>query len=204
MTPLPGAVASGAASREASTATAPNEIRRRALHVAAGVLGPLAAWLGPGIATPAFAALVAVAGAAEWARFHWPGVEARLERLAHGALRPWEARSVSGASLLAVGFAVAWWLFPSAVAERAILVAALADPMAATVGSRFGGGTRKSWVGTAACAVTAALVLLLTGLRVVPTAAAAVVAAVAERVPWHGVDNVAVPLGVGAVLWWLG
>ncbi|HXY19508.1 MAG TPA: hypothetical protein VEH83_05875 [Gemmatimonadales bacterium] len=197
-------MASGAAEREAGTGIAPNETRRRTLHVAAGALGPLAASLGPGIATPAFVTLVAVAGAAELARFHWPAFGARLERLAGGALRPGESRGVTGATLLAVGFALAWWLFPAAAAERAILVAALADPMAAAVGSRFGGGTRKSWIGSIACTVTAALVLLLTGEGAAPAALAAAVAAVTERTPWHGADNVAIPLGVGAVLWWLG
>jgi dolichol kinase len=197
-------MASGAAERAAATGIAPNEIRRRTLHVAAGVLGPLAALLGPGIATPAFVALVAVAGAAELARFRWPGFGARLERLAGGAFRPGESRGVTGASLLAAGFAVSWWLFPAAGAERAILVAALADPMAAAVGTRFGGGTGKSWVGSTACAVTAALVLLLTGVGAAPAAVAAIVAAATERAPWRGADNVAIPLGVGAVLWWLG
>ncbi len=65
--------------------------------------------------------------------------------------------------MLALGYALAWWLFPTAAAERAILVTAVADPMAATVGTRFGGGRRKSWAGSAACAATAVLVLLLTG-----------------------------------------
>lgn len=204
MTPLPGATASGVVHRDVGAETAPNELRRRTLHVAAGALGPLAASVGARIATPAFVALVLAAGVAELVRLRRPGIGARLERLAGGAFRPGETRTVSGASLLAVGFAVAWWLFPAAAAERAILVAALADPMAATVGSRFGTDAGKSWIGSVACAATAALVLLLTGLPAVPAAAAALVAAGAERVPWRGADNLTVPLGVGAVLWWLG
>lgn len=110
---------------------------------------------------------------------------------------------VSGAATLALGYALAWWLFPVAAAERAILVAALADPMAAMVGSRFGGGRRKSWAGSAACAGTVGLILLLTGLPGVTAAVTAIVAAAVERAPWRGADNVAIPVGVGAVLWWM-
>jgi len=105
--------------------------------------------------------------------------------------------------MLALGYALAWWLFPAPAAERAILVAALADPMAATVGTRFGGGRRKSWAGTAACTAMAAGVLLLTGLPLLPTLAGAAVAGALERTPGRGTDNVLVPLGVGAALSWL-
>jgi dolichol kinase len=183
--------------------TAAAEVRRRTVHVASGILGPLAAAAGSRVATPAFVALVVAAGTAEIARWRWPRVRAALERLAGPLFRPSEARMVSGATTLALGYALAWWLFPVAAAERAILVAAVADPMAATVGSRFGGGRRKSWAGSAACAVAAALVLLVTGLPGGTAVVAAAVAAVVERAPWHGADNVLVPVGVGAVLWWL-
>jgi dolichol kinase len=183
--------------------TADDEVRRRTVHVASGVLGPLAAAAGSRVATPAFVALVVVAGVAELARRRWPWARAALQRLAGPLFRPGEATMVSGAAMLALGYAMAWWLFPVAAAERAILVAAVADPMAATVGSRFGGGRRKSWAGSAACAAAAALVLLLTGLPGGTVAIGAVVAAVAERAPWRGADNLLVPVGVGATLWWM-
>lgn len=204
MTPVPGATASGSVERGGGGSAGASELRRRALHVAAGGLGPLAVAAGPRPSAWGFIVLVVAAGVAEAGRLRWPAVRARFQRLAGGAFRPAESRTVSGASMLAVGFALTWWLFPSGAAERAILVAALADPMAAAVGSRYGAGSRKSWVGSAACAVTAALVLLLTGLPAARSAAAALVAAGMERAPWPGADNVAIPLGVGAVLWWLG
>ena len=183
--------------------SADDEVRRRTVHVGSGVLGPLAAAAGTRVATPAFGALVVAAGLAELARWRWPRARAALHRLAGPLFRPSEAHTVSGAATLAAGYALAWWLFPVAAAERAILVAAVADPMAATFGSRFGGGRRKSWAGSAACAATAALVLLLTGLPAWPAAVAAVVATVAERAPWRGADNLLVPVGVGAALWWM-
>ena len=197
MSPHSGAPVPGAARDE----TARGESWRRTLHVASGVLGPLAAALGRRVATPAFVALVVAAAVAEIARWRWSWMRLRLQRLAGELFRPAETSRVSGATTLAVGYALAWWLFPVAAAERAILVAALADPVAATVGTRFGAGRRKSWPGSAACAATAALVLLLTGLGGGAAVVAAVVAMAAERAPWHGADNVLVPVSVAAVLW---
>ncbi len=178
----------------------PEEAWRRTVHVASGALGPLAAGLPPPVAALAFGGLVATAGAAEVARLASPRVHAWLDRFAGVLFRPAEARRISGATTLAVGYALAWWLFPVGAAERAILVEALADPMAATVGSRAGGSAGKTWAGTAACAVTAALVLLLTRVPPLVAGTAAVAAAVAERAPWRGVDNITVPVLVAAVL----
>lgn len=177
-----------------------DETWRRTIHVAAGALGPLAAHLPPQLAAVGFGALVALAGVAEAMRLGSARAHAAFERFAGHLFRPAEATGLSGATTLALGFALAWWLFPPGVAERAILVTAFADPMAATVGTRARRAGGKTWAGSAACAVTAALVLLLT--RVPPAAAVAggLVAALAERAPWRGADNVTLPLLVGAAL----
>jgi len=201
--PDSGARVPGAEGRSPVAGGARNETGRRILHVASGLLGPLAAALGSRVATPAFAGLVAVASGAEFARLRWPRARTWLGRFAGVWFRPAEASAVSGAAILALGYALAWWLFPAAAAERAILVTAVADPMAATVGTRFGGGRRKSWAGSAACAATAALVLLLTGLPIAIAAVGAAVATVVERAPWRGADNLLLPVGVAAALGWM-
>jgi dolichol kinase len=203
VSPHTGAAVPGAARRWTPAERTHEEVRRRTVHVASGILGPLAAAVGDRVATPAFVALVVAASLAEIARLRWPWARTALGRLAGGLFRPTEATRVSGAATLALGYALVWWLFPVAAAERAILVAAVADPMAATVGSRFGGGRPKSWAGSAACAATAALVLLLTGLPGWAAAIAAAVATAVERAPWRGADNVLLPVSVGAVLWWI-
>ena len=146
---------------------------------------------------------MAVAAAGETARLLSPRAAAALARIAAGAFRPAEARAPSGAVTLAVGFALAWWLFPPATAEAAIVVTALADPAAAVVGSRLGRGAPKSAAGSLACAFVAALVLAAFRVGPGPLVAASIGAAVAERAPWRGADNVAVPLVVGALLRWL-
>lgn len=105
--------------------------------------------------------------------------------------------------MLALGYALAWWLFPATAAEAAIVVTAVADPAAAIVGSRYGRGGAKSPEGSLACAGAAALILAVFGVAPAALALAAVGAAAAERVPWRGVDNLAVPLVVGALLRWM-
>jgi dolichol kinase len=100
-----------------------------------------------------------------------------------------------------LGYALAWWLFPPRAAEAAIVVAAVADPAAALVGSRFGGGAVKSLPGSLACACATVLVLAVFAVAPAGLAVAAVGAAVAERAPWRGADNVTVPVVVAALLW---
>jgi len=185
------------------TGRAPREHWRRGLHLASGALGPLAAALKPGVAATGFAALLALAAAAETLRLASPRAREVIARLAGGMFRPSEARTVSGAATLALGYALTWWMFPAAIAERAIVVAAVADPIAATVGSRVAREGSKSWAGTLACACAAALVLVPAHLAAPAVAVAAASAAAAERIPWRGSDNVAVPLVVAAVLRWL-
>jgi dolichol kinase len=173
------------------------------LHVAAGSLGPLAANAGPAVANRAFVALVALAVVAEVARLTSRHARAAVLRVAGALFRPAESGGVSGATTLALGYALTWWLFPAPVAERAIVVAAIADPAAAIIGSRVGGRAAKSWAGSLACVCAAAWVLLLFRVPPAGVAVAAIGAAMAERAPWRGSDNLTVPLVVAALLWWV-
>ncbi len=176
------------------------EALRRTLHLSSGVLGPIGVAAGPAFATPAFAVLLAVAAVAETARLVSPRAREVLGRLAGGLFRPAEAGGPSGAATLALGYALTWWLFPPATAGAAIVVAAVADPAAALVGTRLGGAAVKSVPGSVACAVAAALVLTAYRMPVMMIVFAAVGAAVAERAPWRGSDNVILPLTVAALL----
>jgi dolichol kinase len=181
------------------SALAPAEARRRALHAATAVLAPAALALPPPAAHLLFALLLGLAGALEAARLTMPSVQLRLERLAGPVFRLSERRRVTGASLLAGGYALAWWLFSPADASRAIAVSAFADPAAAAVGGRFGGGAGgKTWLGSGVAFAAALLVLLASGAGPLAGAAAALAAALAERAP--ALDNLTVPLAVGATL----
>ncbi|MFI5206562.1 MAG: hypothetical protein ACHQX4_00965 [Gemmatimonadales bacterium] len=180
---------------------APREAWRRTLHLASGSLGLL--WYlrvpVPTI-TIILLSVLALAVALEGLRWNNPRVRAALEHSSLGALRPGEARGVTGATLLAAGYAATWLLFPSSAAAPAILVTAVADPAAAIVGLRFGVRGRKTWAGSAAALIAALLVLLVQRIGAGRSLAVALVAALAERAGGRGLDNLAVPALTAAAL----
>ncbi|MFI5278860.1 MAG: hypothetical protein ACHQU1_00080 [Gemmatimonadales bacterium] len=182
-------------------AGAPREAWRRTLHLASGSLGLL--WY-LRVPTPVITAILLsvliFALALEGLRWNSTRAHAVLERVSLGALRPGEDRGVTGATLLAVGYATTWLLFPAPAAAPAILVTAAADPAAALVGVRFGVRGRKTWAGSAAAFAVALLVLLAAGIAVGRSLASAVVAALAERAGVRGLDNLALPALTAAAL----
>lgn len=174
---------------------------RRALHLASGSLGLLALALPRPAVGPLLLALLVLALGLEGYRLRAPRAGTVLERLAWGAFRPAELRGVSGATLLAAGYAAAWWLAPGRAAASAIVVTAVADPAAATAGRlAVPAGTAKTWTGTLAAFGAAVLVLAALGYGIPAVFLGAAAAAAAERAPWRGADNVAVPLLTAAAL----
>lgn len=135
-------------------------------------------------------------------RLRVPWVRERVARFVP-VFRPQEGGRPSGAVWLFVAYALAARLPPPAPAA-AVLVGALADPAAAVLGRRFGGGRAKSWPGTSACLLVAGLALWLMGLGLLPVVAGAVVATVLERWPGPFDDNLLIAPGVGLIVWWLG
>jgi dolichol kinase len=188
----------------ALTHTALREGLRRAVHAGSGVLGLVAVKLPEGGGDVLFGGVLVVALAFEAARHFSPAIQRLVLRAGRPMFRPEELRGVSGPTVLACGYALAWWVFAAPVALAAVLVTALADPAAAVVGRRFGSGARKSWSGSAACAAVAAAVLAALGVSAPAVLATACIAAAAERITWTGIDNLLLPLAVGGTLTLLG
>ncbi len=111
-----------------------------------------------------------------------------------------EAGRLSGATWLGVGYSIAAVLPPPAPVAG-ILVAAVADPAAAVVGSWGRGAGRKSLRGSLAALASAAIVLALLTLPAGAVLAGAFVAALVER--WSGPlsDNLTVPPATALVVW---
>lgn len=129
-------------------------------------------------------------------RLRAPGLRRSLDRLLP-VFRAGEQRRPSGAVWLWLGYAVAV-LAPPAAACAGILVAALADPVAAAVGEGFRGPTRKSVEGSVAGLFVAATILVALRLPWLVVLAGAVVAALLERWPGPFDDNLLVAPGVAA------
>jgi dolichol kinase len=100
---------------------------------------------------------------------------------------------------LLIGYAVAA-LLPAHAAVAGILVGALADPVAASVGERFGGGRAKSWPGFAAALAMGWGGLSVLGLPVPVVIAAGAVGAACERWAVAVDDNLVVAPAVGATV----
>lgn len=149
--------------------------------------------------------LVATALVLEGLRRRRPSLNATLSRWSFGALRPAENSGLTGATLLALGYAGTWLLAPPAMAAPAMIVVAVADPAAAAVGRMaVPAGGRKTLAGSAGAFTAAAAVLAACGSGWRGALAAAAAAALAERIPGRGVDNVAIPLATAAALWVVG
>ncbi len=143
----------------------------------------------------------AVSLVVEAARLGSPAVATGLRRLAP-VFRPSETRRPSGAAWLFVAYALVAWLPPPAPAAG-VLAGALADPAAALVGTRWGGGAAKSWPGTIAALAVASLALLAWGVPLPVALAGGGLGAALER--WSGPfdDNLLIAPGVGLIVWLL-
>ncbi len=183
------------------TGPAPREGGRRLGHLASGLLGLAVFAVPETTVTLLLAAFAAVAIFAEAARLLTRPGAALIAAVGGGLFRPVEAGRVSGGTFLAFGYLLAWLAFPAAAAARAIVVTAVCDPAAAAVGSRFSGTPgRKSWIGSMAALLSAFAVLALWPTALPGALLAAVGAAAAERLPGAGIDNIAIPLAVSALL----
>jgi dolichol kinase len=182
---------------------APSESRRRALHLATGSIGIAAFFLPHHVITIIVLTLAGTALALEAARRMVPAINRAVTAATMGAMRPEESHGLMNGTLLAMGYAVSWLVFPAPCAAAGIIVAATADPAAAMVGTRVARARgRKTIAGSAAAFVVALVVLLLARMGTAAAAAGAIAAALTERLPARaGFDNLAVPVVTAAVLW---
>lgn len=177
---------------------------RRLLHAVSPALLLLVPLGGLALLRWTLVAAIAVAAAIEALRLSRARVNAVLA-CAVPAFRPVESRRPTGATWLAVGYAISAWLPPPGP-QAGLLVGGLADPAASLVGSRWGhGGERgrenggKTAVGTLGFAAVAVVVLLVLGLRPTAVALVAVAGALVERFSGPIDDNVLVPPVAGLV-----
>lgn len=151
------------------TTTAREEAIRKALHVLLSLMAAAVVWWLPGTAAASvLAAATMLALSVEVGRRASGRFARAFQRRLGPLLRDRETGRLTGATTLAIGYTAAALLFPGTPALAGILVAGLADAVAAVVGKRFGrvrypGG--KSLEGSMAflAIVMAMAVLLLPG-----------------------------------------
>jgi phytol kinase len=178
---------------------------RRILHLATGLviagalvrLDPPWSW-----AVGTLGALTLLLFLGELVRFSIPALNQLFFRLLRPLASPREARGVASSTWYVAGCFVAVTLFPREVAVAAILVLALADPVATYVGQRW--GRRPFGTGTVEGSVAFGIVALLILVPFAGWSVGALVAAVTagvERIPWPLDDNLTIPLVTGLLLW---
>jgi len=135
--------------------------------------------------------LAVTAGLLEVLRLRVPAVGRGLSALVP-VYRDHERDRPSGAMWLAVGYAVAAWVPHPAAVLAGLLAGGLADPTGALVGSRYGGGARKSLAGSVTVGVVTLLAALASGLPRAAVVGAALAAMAVERWPGPFDDNLLV------------
>jgi len=136
---------------------------RNLFHVSNGVLAVAAAELLPAsFCTWAMAGFITMVVALETLRRLVPALnDFLMDRIFHRIARPRERKEVNSASWYTLALTLTYFLLPLRAVEVGVLVLAFADPAASIVGKRWGRTKvyrEKSWLGSAAFAVTAALV----------------------------------------------
>lgn len=180
-----------------------DEAVRKTIHLVAS-LGAAAVVLvlPPLLAATALAAATSVALTVEVARRVSEPFGRLFQRRLGWLLRDGEHRRLTGATTLAVGYTLPAVLFPGLPTVAAILVAGVADALAAVVGKRFGrhryrGG--KSMEGSMAfLAAVLAVFLPLPGVGIGGAAAAALALTVVEAMTLRVDDNLYLPLAAAA------
>lgn len=177
---------------------------RRLFHAANGVA---LAWLPGALEVPpptligVLAAVLVILLSGDLVRLRVPDLNAAFFSLFRPLASPREADRVASSTWYVLGVLLAYALFPWDVAVAAILVLALADPAASTLG-RLAGGRRvgKGTVqGSLAFLLVAAAVLLPVAGPAFALAVAAGVTLV-EVFPWAVDDNLTIPLSAAGLL----
>ena len=148
--------------------------------------------------------LVALMGF-DLARLRSPTLNALFFRFLPSLASPREMTKVASSTWYLLGAILVYGLFPTRIAVPAIVVLALADPTASTVG-RLWGRTRlgKGTVLGSAGFVAVAFAVLSAFFGPAAAALPALVIAGVEVIPWRFDDNLTVPLAGASALWLMG
>jgi dolichol kinase len=139
--------------------------------------------------------------AVDLVRLRLPEANRLFFRLFTALASPRERRGFASSTWYALGLLLTVFLFPTREAVSAVLVLALADPLASVVGQRLGkhpflGGSMEG----SATFVAVALAILVPRHPLPAAGGAALIAALVERRGWPLDDNLAIPLATGLVL----
>ncbi len=185
------------------------ELGRKAIHLASGIL-PIAYWFLPReIYLPVIAALAAGTVIVDYGRHrvYWIGVA--FNAVFGFVLREDEneSRSLTGGSTVMISQVIAVAFFPKPIAVASLLVLSVGDTAAALVGRAVGAHKiygEKTWEGTLAFLIFAGLTAsLVPGIPLYAALLAALFAAIVEVFLNSVDDNLFIPIASGLTLFLL-
>lgn len=158
--------------------------------------------LGRGVVIAVFGGLLLAALAFDVARLRVRTLNVLFFRAFARLASPREAAKVASSTWYLAGVVLVLWLFPLAWAEVAVLVLALADPLAGYAGRRWGGTSRLgtgTWLGSSIFLAVSTALLSTVAHPLAAFAAALVVTAI-EALPWPLDDNITIPIATCVAL----
>lgn len=187
------------------------ELGRKAFHLTS-LSVPIIAWFLPRLDTILMlTVLCALSLIADIERFR-PGVIGDLIRkYLNFMIRPHERdargglKSLTGSTWMLISAIITFAIFPKPVAVAAFSMLILCDTAAALIGRRFGrirfGPRKKSLEGSLAFFIVGVIITFFVPQLPLPAGiAGALVATIAEALPWEIDDNFSVPLSAGLVM----
>ena len=180
-----------------------NELLRKAIHTLIACVPMLVKTFGLSPTLMLLAAGIFIYSCADCMRLSGRSLGS-ITRMTTATMRPREADSLVIAPItLGAGALCALLLFPPAVAEIAIYALAFGDSVAGIVGTFFGatrvpGTSAKTWEGSLACMLVVFVIGYLATRRPLFSIIIAVSAMLAELYSGKDMDNLTVPISVGA------
>lgn len=177
---------------------------RRVFHLTSGVAVAILLQRGyvpEGWATVALAGVLALMVALDFIRLRFPHINRRFFVVFSRLASPREARGIASSTWYVTGLLLTVLLFPLEIAVPAILVLAVADPLASYLGRRWGRRALGSGSVEGSLIFLIASFLILSFFAELPVAAGvALFTTVVEPIPWRLDDNLTVPVAAGVGL----
>lgn len=177
---------------------------RRLFHMTGGVAVSvilLRGYVPEGLALVILGVVLALMLGLDLVRLRHPETNRLFFLVFYRLASPREARGLASSTWYVMGISLTLAIFPLEIAAAAILVLALADPLASYLGRRFGKRSLGSGTVEGTLVFLAVAFLVLALFEEIPVAAGvALLASVVEPIPWRLDDNLTVPMTVGVGL----
>ena len=181
-------------------------MKRKLIHLSSSGIPLTIIILPPDIGLGVVAALLIMAITVDVVRLHIPAVQQFFENYFGQAMRPHEAKELTGSTFLCLSAMVCIVLFPQQIAVSALFFLTIGDTAAALVGQKWGKTVLvpgKTLEGTMACLITCTIVVvIMPGVPLIAGLAGAFTATIVELFGTETIDdNFGIPVFSAVVMW---